>query len=124
MTVVYCSNTGPATQIDNVRQISIVSQEDIERIALAMGISEFNPQLLGANLVVTGCNDFSYIPPSSRLQSDHVTTLIVDMKNYFCHQIGILLNVICQSMVKLLRNMPKAAWNYCLGRASGKISFG
>lgn len=88
MTVVYCSNTGPPTQIANVRQISIVSQEDIERIALAMGISEFNPQLLGPNLVVTGCNDFAYVPSSSRLQSDHVTTLIVDMKNYFCHQIG------------------------------------
>ena len=58
VTVVYFSNTGPATQIANVRQISIVSQEDIERIALAMGISEVNPQLLGANFFVTGCNDF------------------------------------------------------------------
>ena len=88
MTVVYCSNTGNVTQIANVRQISIVSQEDIERITLAIGISEFNPQLLGANLVVTGCNDFSYILPSSRLQAGNGTTLIVNMKNYPYHQIG------------------------------------
>ena len=125
ITVVYCSNTGPATQIDNVRQISIVSQEDIERIALAMDISEFNPQLLVANLVVTGCNDFSYIRPSSRVQSDHVTTFIVDMKNYFWHQIGVTIE--CD-----LPKYGKASKQYVKGRRGitawverpGKLDFG
>ena len=78
----------PDTQIANVRQLSIVSQEDIDHIAHAMGISQFNPEWLGANLVVAGCCDFSYIPPSSRLQADNGTTLIVDMQNYPCHQTG------------------------------------
>ena len=53
----------PATHIANVRQISIVSQEDIDHTGLAMGIAEFNPPRWGTNLVVTGCNDFSYILP-------------------------------------------------------------
>lgn len=76
------------TKIANVRQLSIVSQENIDHISHAMGIPQFNPEWLGANLVVAGCRDFSYIPPSSRLQADNGTTLIVDMQNYPCHQIG------------------------------------
>ena len=79
----------PNTKIANVRQLSIVSKEDIDHIAHAMGIPQFNPEWLGANLVVAGCRDFSYIPPSSRLQADNGTTLIVDMQNYPCHQIGV-----------------------------------
>ena len=79
----------PDTQISNVRQLSILSREDIDHIAHAMGISQFNPEWLGANLVVSGCLDFSCIPSSSRLQANNVTTVIVDMQNYPYHQIGI-----------------------------------
>ena len=73
------------TQIANVRQLSIVSEEEIAEIARAMNIAQFDPEWLGANLVVSGCPDFSHIPPSSRFQSENGTTLIVDMQNYPCH---------------------------------------
>ena len=76
------------TQIANVRQLSIVSEEEIAGIARAMNIAQFDPEWLGANLVVSGCPDFSHIPPSSRFQSENGTTLIVDMQNYPCHQIA------------------------------------
>ena len=76
------------TQIINVRQLSIVSQEDIYHIARDMGIAHFNPQWLGATMVVSGCRYFSYIPPSSRLQAPQGTTVVVDMQNYPCHQVG------------------------------------
>ena len=76
------------TEISNVRQLSIVSQEDIEQISAGMCMGQFDPSWLGANLVVSGLPDFSHLPPSSRLQSVNGTTLIVDMQNHPCHQIG------------------------------------
>ena len=57
------------TDIINVRQLSIVSQEELEQIARDMGLAHINPQWLGATMVVSGCPDFSHIPPSSRLQA-------------------------------------------------------
>ncbi len=76
------------TPIANVRQLSIVSQEEIDQIAADLGLVDFNPAWLGATIVVKGLKDFSHIPPSSRLQADNKTTLIVDMQNFPCHQIG------------------------------------
>ena len=72
-----------------MRQLSIVSREEIDQIARAMKIPKFNPEWVGANIVLSGCPDFLHIPPSSRLQATNGTTLVVDMQNYPCHQIGI-----------------------------------
>ena len=54
-----------------------------------MSIPQFNLEWLGANLIVSGCLDFSYTPFSLRLQADNGTALIVDMPNYTSHQIGV-----------------------------------
>jgi MOSC domain-containing protein YiiM len=45
------------TEISNVRQLSIVSQEDIEQISAGMCMAQFDPSWLGANLVVSGLPD-------------------------------------------------------------------
>lgn len=76
------------TEIANVRQITIVSQEELDFVAEKLGLSVINPEWVGANMVVKGLSDFSHVPPSSRLQAENGTTLIVDMQNYPCHQIG------------------------------------
>ncbi len=76
------------TPISNVRQVSLVSQEEVDQIAADLGIDDFDPAWLGATIVVKGLPDFSHVPPSSRLQADNKTTLIVDMQNFPCHQIG------------------------------------
>ena len=81
------------TEIANVRQVSIVSAEDIEMIRAAMRLDEFDPRWMGPNIVVSGIPDFSHVPPSSRLQADDGTTLIVDMQNFPCHQIGRTINL-------------------------------
>ncbi|MEO0358297.1 MAG: MOSC domain-containing protein [Pseudomonadota bacterium] len=76
------------TEIANVRQVTLVSQDDLDHIAAALGLPTCDPAWLGANIVVQGLVDFSHIPPSSRLQADNGTTLIVDMQNFPCHQVG------------------------------------
>lgn len=72
------------TEIANVRQLSVLSQEELDAIAADMGLETLDPKYLGASLVINGIGDFSYVPPSSRLQADNGTTLIIDMNNRPC----------------------------------------
>ena len=73
------------TEIRNVRQLSVMSQEEIDEIAADCGLDTLDPALLGCSVVVKGISDFSHVPPSSRLQSVDGTTIVVDMQNRPCN---------------------------------------
>lgn len=72
------------TEIRNVRQLSILSAEELALIAADMGIAALDPGLVGATMVIAGLPDFSHLPPSSRLQGAGGATLVVDMQNRPC----------------------------------------
>ncbi len=73
------------TPIRNVRQLSILSAEELAAVAAEMGVATLDPALVGATMVVEGIADFSHVPPSSRLQGPDGVTLVVDMENRPCH---------------------------------------
>ncbi|MCY4336515.1 MAG: MOSC domain-containing protein [Litoreibacter sp.] len=73
------------TDIRNVRQLCIVSAEEMAAVAAEMGVEAFDPEWCGANMVVEGIPDFTHVPPSSRLQTQNGTTLTIDMENQPCH---------------------------------------
>ena len=77
------------TEIANVRQLSVISAEELAQMAAVMGLARLEPAWLGATVVIEGIPDLSHIPPSSRLQSEAGTTLVVDMENRPCHQPGL-----------------------------------
>lgn len=72
------------TEIANVRQLSVVSQEELDLIAAECGLDTIDPIWLGASLVVKGIPDFTHVPPSSRLQGPDGVTLTIDMENRPC----------------------------------------
>lgn len=72
------------TEIRNTRQFSILSAEDLDDIAGEMGLEKLDPSLVGATMVIAGIADFSFLPPSSRLQGAGGATLVVDMQNRPC----------------------------------------
>ena len=72
------------TEIRNVRQLSVLSAEEIEVIADKCGLEELDPQLLGATIVVRGIPDFTNVPPSSRLLGEDGTSIVIDMENRPC----------------------------------------
>lgn len=72
------------TPIRNVRQLTVVSAEELAAIAADMGLPSLDPRLLGATLVVEGIPDLTHLPPSSRLQGPDGATLVVDMENLPC----------------------------------------
>lgn len=72
------------TEIRNTRQLSILAQEELDAIALDIGLDRLDPALLGASIVLRGIPDFTRLPPSSRLQASSGLTLTVDMENRPC----------------------------------------
>ena len=76
------------TEIRNVRQLSILSEEELTTIGQEIGLTQVRPDQVGASLVLKGIPDFTHIPPSSRLQGPSGVTLIVDMESRPCHLIA------------------------------------
>ncbi len=72
------------TEIANVRQLSILSVEDVALSAADMGLDAIEPEWLGASLMIEGIADFTHVPPSSRLQAPSGATLVIDMENRPC----------------------------------------
>jgi len=72
------------TKIRNVRQLTVLSEEELALIAADMGLDQVDPSALGANLVLRGIPDFTFVPPCSRLQGPDGVTLTVDMENRPC----------------------------------------
>jgi hypothetical protein len=74
------------TEIRNVRQLCVVSAEEMAEVARDMGLTAMDYAWVGASLVVEGIPDFTHVPPSSRLQGPDGVTLVVDMENLPCQE--------------------------------------
>ncbi len=73
------------TEIRNVRQLCVMSAEELTEIAADCGLETLDPTYAGASLVLKGIPDFTHLPPSSRLQMPDGAVLVVDMENRPCH---------------------------------------
>jgi MOSC domain len=76
------------TDIRNVRQVTVVSEEELREVAAVLGVPEIKAEWFGANIVTTGIPDLTLLPPSTRLQVSSGATLVVDMENMPCSQIA------------------------------------
>ena len=72
------------TEIRNVRQLSVLSAEEMNQIAQKMGLDRLDPAWLGASIVIEGIPDLTHLPPSSRLQFSGGACITVDMENRPC----------------------------------------
>jgi len=73
------------TEIRNVRQLTVMSAEELAEVAADCGLDVFDPSHIGASLVISGIPDFTHLPPSSRLQFPDGSSIVVDMVNRPCH---------------------------------------
>jgi MOSC domain-containing protein YiiM len=72
------------TPIANTRQLSFVSVEECAGVAALMDIPEVDPALLGANLLLEGFPELSFLPPATRLQFPSGATIFVTEQNAPC----------------------------------------
>jgi hypothetical protein len=76
------------TVIRNVRQLTLVSAEEMAEVAAKMQLPDMNASWLGANMVCSGIPDLTLLPPSSRLQFPSGATIVIDMENMPCRQVA------------------------------------
>lgn len=76
------------TEIRNVRQLTIVSAEEMAAVAAEMGLKTFDYAWVGASIVLEGLPDLTHLPPASRLQGPDGLTVVVDMLNEPCQQVA------------------------------------
>ena len=88
------------TEIRNVRQLAVVSAEEMAEVAAAMGLETFDYAWVGASLVVEGIPDFTHLPPSSRLQGPDGVTLVIDMENLPCQEPAVTIDKALPGMGK------------------------
>ncbi|MFO0991095.1 MAG: MOSC domain-containing protein [Hyphomicrobiales bacterium] len=94
------------TDIRNVRQLSLLSVEELAEVAVAMGIPAVKPEWVGANLVTSGIPDLTLLPPSTRLQFPSGATLVVDLENAPCRFVA---DVIAKHHAEAAERWIKAA---------------
>jgi hypothetical protein len=76
------------TVIRNVRQLTIISVEEMAEVGRAMNLPSIDASWLGANMVTSGIPDLTLLPPSTRLQFPSGATVVVDMENAPCRQVA------------------------------------
>ena len=72
------------TEMRNERQLSIVSQQELAEVAAAMGIDEIKPEWIGANLVLDGIDNLTYLPPRTILMFEGGVSIRIDGFNGPC----------------------------------------
>jgi hypothetical protein len=74
--------------IRNVRQLTVLSREELDDIRIALAVPRMEASWFGANIVLSGIPDFTLLPPSTRLQFPSGATIVNDMENYPCSQVA------------------------------------
>lgn len=95
--------------IRNLRQVSLVSLEELAQIAAALGLPELRPDWLGANLLLEGIPALSLLPGLTRLFFEGGAVLVVMEENLPCSGPGKVLQALFPEIARLAAQFPRAA---------------
>ena len=76
------------TEIRNSRQLSLVSVEELARIAAALGLPRLDYRAFAANVLVSGIPSLTQLPSGTRLVFSSGAVLVVDGENEPCIKVG------------------------------------
>jgi MOSC domain-containing protein YiiM len=75
-------------EVRNVRQVSIVAEEELKQIAKAMGLPNVEPEWVGANLMVSGIPNLTKLPSGTRFYFENGVGIVVEGENAPCVTAG------------------------------------
>ena len=107
------------TAIRNDRQLSLISVEELEKIARVMGLDAIRPEWIGASILVEGITDFTLLPAGTVLFFDSGLTLKLNGLNAPCKIAGtsIAQHIGAQNEAMVALNFVKSA-KYLRGQTS------
>ena len=97
------------TLMRNIRQVSIVSSDELAEIARALDVPEVCAEWLGANLTLSGVRDLTLLPPMSRLFFPDGAVLTLSAENAPCIGPGKAIQAHYPDVPGLASRFPKAA---------------
>ena len=97
------------TEVLNLRQVSIVSKEELEEIAQRMDIPEVTGADLGANIVLSGVPELTKLPTGTIIKFPEQTLLFVTGENLPCVFPGKNIQARYPDIPKLVNKFPKTA---------------
>lgn len=75
-------------ELRNARQLSLVSVEELERVAQALGAPRLDYRWLGANVLIRGAPELTRVAPGSRFVFSSGAVLCIDGDNDPCTKAG------------------------------------
>ena len=76
------------TEMRNERQVSILAPDELATIADGLGVDEVRPEWIGANVVLDGVANLTWLPPRTLLFFENGVTIKVDGDNHPCRLAG------------------------------------
>ena len=96
-------------EIRNSRQLSLVSEEELEEIAERLSVAELQPEWLGANISLSGIPNLTQLAPGTRLHFSQGAALVVESENTACTSPGRVVQEHFPDTSGLASAFPKAA---------------
>lgn len=97
------------TVIRNTRQVSILSAEELDEVAVALGVPAVTPESMGANLLLRGIPALTLLPPSTRLFFPGEAVLVVEGENLPCTTAGAEVQKLYPDVARITTRFPDAA---------------
>lgn len=76
------------SEVRNVRQISIVSVEELSAVAENMQLPAIDPSWVGANMMISGVPGLTQLPSGSRLFFENGVGIVIEGENMPCVTAG------------------------------------
>jgi hypothetical protein len=99
------------TEIHNARQVSIVSEEELARMAANMEVPVIEPEWIGANLVLRGVLNLSRLPPLTRIYFPELASIVLEGENHPCVFPGKAIQAQYPDRPGIGKRFPKAAYH-------------
>lgn len=97
------------SEVRNTRQVSLVSEEELAKIAAILDVPELQSAWLGANLLLSGIGDLTQLPSGTRLIFSQGAGLVVEDSNPPCTAPGQVVQDNYTDKSGLTTAFPKAA---------------
>jgi MOSC domain-containing protein YiiM len=85
---IYQKEYPKGTPVRNVRQISVVSTEELDDVAKNMELPRIDAAWVGANMEISGIPDFTQLPSGSRLYFEGGVGIAIEGENLPCTTAG------------------------------------
>jgi len=76
------------SEVRNVRQISIVSAEELSAVAEGLQLPTIDPSWIGANMMLSGVPGLTQLPSGSRLFFENGVGIVIEGENMPCTTAG------------------------------------